>query len=356
MRKAARCLVVVIALATLGFPEVSGAAPGSSSPRPAKTHRFPKKLWRSYPLRPTSTAANLQPRTTPQPRTVPARPTNVSAGSDNGATRTRAWQWLVVAMALILSATALGVVTVSSHIRQGGAFMDRHRFTGRGDRDSIDDEQERQEPDQTEHTADAANRVASYLGSQSSTLSEPAHTASGHDVDSVLGQVGSVLHAAEEAAARMKAEARQQAEGILQHAETEATTRTEGARREADAAKADADRIRSEAQDWSSQTREIAENYAAEKRAQAEAEGKNIVATAERHAATFAIDAESRHENLMTDISIAEARLRQLVSGLQDLAAQLDRLLSTPIGSQAGERQDILDDVAPKREREEVPT
>jgi hypothetical protein len=355
MRRVGRTLVVLVALAALGVPVSSGAAPPRSGRAPKTTGGL-EKLWRSYPLRPKSPGTTVQGQTTLTQVQTPTRNSSGSAGDNATAPGSRTWQWLVVGMALMLSATAVVAVSVSSHVRHGGGLMDRRKLISR-DRSAENDEENRQEQAPSEHTGDAANRVATFLGSEASPPPERAG-AGGADLDRVVGQVGSVLHAAEEAAIRMHEEALQEAERIIEHAQTEASTRAEAARRDADAAKAEADRVRSEAQLGATHTREAAEEYAAETRTQAEVEARNILSTAERQAIAFASEAESRHGDLVSEISLAEERLRQLVSGLHDLAARLDNLLSTPVGSRppSADREAEVVGAASERQPEGIAT
>jgi hypothetical protein len=146
--------------------------------------------------------------------------------------------------------------------------------------------------------------------------------------------VQSVLSAAEKAAVRIQEEAREEAERLREQAKREAAARAEAARHDADAAKAEAERLRVEAAEWSEQTRTAAENNASKRRAGAEVESREILLAAEQEAESLKKEAERRNHALGVDIALAESRLRELVTGLHDLADQLDNLLLVPSGEE----------------------
>jgi vacuolar-type H+-ATPase subunit E/Vma4 len=297
---------------------------------PARTQEGPQSLWRNFPLRPQSATKN-------QPQTTPRRENIQSPRQSDSTDRARTWLWIVLGMALTLCVAAAVVVTLFSQALYEGGLMDRFRLTSK-ERGARKDEQERREEPAAEEKDDAVTRVASYLGSVPDSPPATAQSrGTAPDVDRVVGHVGSVLHAAEEAAARIQDEARKDAE-------------------------ADAERLRSEAEEWSKQARDAAENDAASRRAEAEAEARGILSAAGRQAAALGKETERRQQALRTDISLAEDRLRQLVSGLRDLAARLDELLSTSIGGQdeaglAPDQEDVLTEALTRaREREETTT
>jgi cell division septum initiation protein DivIVA len=117
--------------------------------------------------------------------------------------------------------------------------------------------------------------------------------------------VGTILGAAEEAAARIQQEAR-----------------------------VDAEHIRGKAKEWARRTRSEAESFAADTRAQAEANAADVVARAERQAVAARQDGERRQQALQLDISHAEKRLRDLVTALHGLADRLNSVLSAPTASE----------------------
>jgi hypothetical protein len=267
--------------------------------------------------------------------------------------------------------------------------MDRFRLS-RGDRNANDESQQEEEfPAEQEHDR-GAERVMGYLSTGGAASPDSGSGASAATEDeSVFDRLGeyvsSVLSAAKAAAVRIEEEARHEAERVRDLAHKEATERLEAAREAADATRAKAERLRSEAEEWSQNTRAAAENSAADRRAEAEAwsqntrtaaensaadrraeaeaeaeaEARDILAAAEREAASFSENAERRQQALKMDISLAEDRLRQLASGLHELAGRLDTLLSTPLHGRQGvlavaDDESLIDALGPSRETEEA--
>jgi hypothetical protein len=241
--------------------------------------------------------------------------------------------------------------------------MDKFRLI-RGDHKAEDESQQEQEPLAEQEHGTGAERVMGYLsaaeaaspdsGSGSSAVTEDESV-----FDRLGDSVASVLSAAKAAAARIEEDARHEAERVRDVAHREATERLEAAREDADATRAEAERLRSEAEEWSKQTRAAAESAAADRRAKAEAVARDILSAAEREATAFSENAERRHEALKMDISLAEDRLRQLATGLHELAGRLDTLLSTPLHEQQGvlsaaDDDSFIDALGPSRNTEEA--
>ena len=317
----ALALLALTALALVGWPDGADA----KAPRRIQqttTLRAPVQLWRRYPLQQVTTGTTTQQvvtRTTTQPQGISPQ-TNRTAAEGKAGTP-RAWVWLMVGLAIALAAAV--VATVSSYVHNGGGVMSRRNLTGGKDRKANDDVVQLTEP-----SGDAATRVESYFGSEPAAPGHDAESTAGDELQRAVGHVSSVLRAAEEAASLMKAEARE-----------------------------DAERLRGETQAWAEELRESAQREAAETRAAAASDSERILAEAQAEAASFASQGRSRRDELTADIARAEARLRQLVTGLQELAAQLDKLLSTPpTGRAAQEADDLLVDVAPARAGEGVPS
>ena len=240
--------------------------------------------------------------------------------------------------------------------------MGKLRLTGSRDRNANKKDEEEREA-MTDENLDTGARVASYLGTAADRPPESERMPPlGSDFDRLGGHVSSVLAAAEEAAVLIQEEARQEAERVREQAENEATARAEATREDADATRAEAKRVRSETEEWTKQTRTAAEKYAADRRSEAEAEARTILTAAELQAAAFGKDAERRQQTLKMDISLAEDRLRQLASGLHDLAARLDKLLSKPFAEAeqreptARENDSLIDALGPSQETEEIAT
>jgi hypothetical protein len=353
-------LIVVVGVTALSVPQLTAAAgarparqptPGASDS--ATRDKALQKLWRTYPLRPK---AKGTARHSP-----PLARTETGPQLRNRNSRGQNWLWILVGAVLTLFAAAAIVVTLLSNFRYRGGHMDKFRLTGSRDRHAKKDEDEGQDEPTAEERLDAGARVARYLGTAPDRSADSEQLRPiGNDFDRLGGHVSSVLTAAEEAAVRIQEEARQEAERVREQAETEAVARAEAVREDADATRAEAERLRSEAERWTKQTRAAAEKYAAERRAEVEIEARKILTAAELQAASFSKEAERRQQALKMDISLAEDRLRQLASGLHDLAARLDKLLSTPFAETeqsdlvAGANDSLMNALEPSRETEEI--
>jgi len=353
-----RNIINLLVLATLAafsvVPTSATAAPQRLGARP------PTVLWRSFPLRPPTT-------TTDRPRTTPSRERVQSPRRSDSTNPQRTWLWIVLGMALASCVAAAVVVTFLSQVLNEGGVMDK--FLSKK-RDARKNEEERREDTTAEEKGDTAARVTSYLGTGSTLDSSPEipqrpRTAPdlnrAPDLSRVAGHVGSVLQAAEEAAARIQEEARQDAERVLGEAQQEASEHADAARKHASSSRAEAERLRSEAEEWIAQARAAAERDAADRRADAESEARRILSAAESQVEALGKETERRQQALRTDISLAEDRLRQLVSGLREVAARLDTLLSPSSDRQddadrAEEREDMLMEAITPREREEATT
>jgi cell division septum initiation protein DivIVA len=188
-----------------------------------------------------------------------------------------------------------------------------------------------------EKTAHASAPVAPVVGStpDAPPMVEQSPP-TGRDFDRLGDHVSSILSAAEEAAIRIQEEARQEAERVREQAQKEAAASAEAARQDTDAIRADAERLRADAKESTTEARQAADTYAANKRADAETKAREFLAKAERQAAASDKDAERRQRALKTDISLTEERLRQLATGLRELATRLDKLVAAPIGEGGG--------------------
>jgi cell division septum initiation protein DivIVA len=136
--------------------------------------------------------------------------------------------------------------------------------------------------------------------SQTAAISTDGHEAPA-DYSHFGEHVASVLKAAEAAAERVAEDARRDAAAIL-----------------------------GEAKD----VREQAEVYAQQKQREADAQAAKVVEGAELTATRRVHEARQRNEALHKDLELTETRLRDLVTGLRNLASHLDGLLG-----EGGERQ-----------------
>lgn len=142
--------------------------------------------------------------------------------------------------------------------------------------------------------------------------------------------VAGVLRAAEEAAEKIRAEARAQAIEIVEGAQGSASTRIDELTR-------DAERSRQDADDYAKDIRQAVDSYGSQQRREAEEEARRIVADAEEQARAMReaaqemagqIEAEARrrHDGLREEIRSLEERRQRVLVGLRELAAQLNEL------------------------------
>ena len=241
--------------------------------------------------------------------------------------------------------------------------MQRFRLNRSGEHEASNPEEAQGAPAEQEEDA-VGRRVTSYMGAaqdrppdadQSSASREAA------DFDSIGEHLGSVLNAAKDAAARIRKEAQEEADRIREQAHRESSAGAEAVRKDAEATRAQALELRSDAEEWARQARTASEVDAADRRAEAQAEARRIVAEAERQAASVGKHAQRRQQALKMDISLAEDRLRQLATGLHEVAGRLDELLATPLEQPVddgpdAEESSIVEDLVPAREPEETPT
>ena len=196
--------------------------------------------------------------------------------------------------------------------------------------------------------------VEESLGLRVSRYLEAPEMPSESGMDRIGEHVVGVLRAAEDAAGKIQADARQEAARIVEEARREASDRAEAARHGVDAATAEAQRLRHEAEEWSTRTRESADAYSAERRADAESVAREIVSEAEQRAALVGEEAELRRQALKMDVALAEERLRQLASGLHELAHRLDDLLMPRSESESELQESLIDALAPDLEGDEA--
>jgi F0F1-type ATP synthase membrane subunit b/b' len=147
-------------------------------------------------------------------------------------------------------------------------------------------------------------------------------------------KVAAVLNAAEEAAETIRGDATREANEILRQAKVDATARVDELTR-------DAERVRTEADDYAKDIRDAVDSYGTQARREAEEEARKILADAEdqaratREAAQdmatqIEADARRRHESLTRESKSLEERRQRVLDGLRDLTAQLQDALVEP--------------------------
>jgi colicin import membrane protein len=164
--------------------------------------------------------------------------------------------------------------------------------------------------------------------------------------------VAGVLRAAEEAAEKIRAEARAQAIEIVEAARGDAAARIEELTREAE-------RTRRDAEEYASDLRQTVESYASRQRREADAEARRILARAEAQARAtreaaqemagrIESEAQLRTEGMRGEIRSLEERRERVLVELRELAAELGDLFPE-LAARGREGGELLDAVHAER-------
>jgi cell division septum initiation protein DivIVA len=165
-----------------------------------------------------------------------------------------------------------------------------------------------------------------------------------------LGEhVTSVLEAANKAAAKIREDARTNAERVAKQSQTEARALLEQAQEHAEKVSRESESLRAEAKKESREMTQRAEAYVAEKRREAEAEATGILSRARRESSERTRSAQERRSALAKDVALTEERLGQLAGGLRNLAVRLEELVHGGPG-QAKSDSPIVGDQDPSLE------
>ncbi len=187
------------------------------------------------------------------------------------------------------------------------------------------------------------SRLADYTAHESTAKNRPPDTAprtARADDESEpltdygrLGEhVSSVLEAANKAAAKIREDARTNAERVAKQSQSEAQALLEQAQEHVEKLSRESERERAEAKTESREMTQRAEAYVAEKRREAEAEATGILSRARREASEHTRAAQERRSALASDVALSEERLGQLVGGLRNLAVRLEELVQAEPG------------------------
>jgi uncharacterized protein YoxC len=149
----------------------------------------------------------------------------------------------------------------------------------------------------------------------------------------VGAHVASVLKAADEAATRIREEARDAAERIAEASRQEAATTLREANRDADKLLFEAEQRRAEADEAAKAVRDAADAYADQQRNEAHAQASRVIAEAEQETA-------ERYETLQDNVVRTEERLERLVAGLRELAAGLEDVVHASASADEREATD----------------
>jgi cell division septum initiation protein DivIVA len=205
------------------------------------------------------------------------------------------------------------------------------------------------------------SRLADYTGHESTAEKRPPPDTAPRTVEpdeqaealtdyGKLGEhVTSVLEAANKAAAKIREDARTNAERVAKQSQSEARALLEQAQEHAEKLSRELERERAEAKTESREMTQRAEAYVAEKRREAEAEATGILSRARREASEHTRAAQERRSALASDVALSEERLGQLVGGLRNLAVKLEELVQAEPG-QAKSDSLIVGDQEPSLE------
>jgi hypothetical protein len=150
----------------------------------------------------------------------------------------------------------------------------------------------------------------------------------------VGSRVAGILEAAEQAAEQIRSDALRQAHETMRRAEADAEVRIEELSREAE-------RVRTEADDYARDIRQAVDSYGTQARREAEENARTLVNDAEEQARAvreaaqamaeqIQSDSHRRHETLQREAKALEERRQRVLDGLRDLAAQLQDALVEP--------------------------
>ena len=161
--------------------------------------------------------------------------------------------------------------------------------------------------------------------------------------------VAGILEAAEQAAERIRQEARREAAELERLAVVEADRLKDELTREAR-------EIRGEAEEYARDMRLAVESYATQHRRQAEQEARELIAEAERQSAgsreaaeqmvrQVEADVRNRQDKLRAEVRMLEGRKRDAIERLREIAALVQDVIPT------GERQkSLVRDLKPERQ------
>ncbi|MEN3312320.1 MAG: hypothetical protein V7645_1649 [Actinomycetota bacterium] len=227
-------------------------------------------------------------------------------------------------------------------------FVDRMVGRNAPERRGEIDEPAREADAEAAAESPTLSRLADYTGHESKAQDRPPETAPttvkvereaepAMDYAELGEHVTSVLEAANKAAAKIREDARVNAERVAKQSQSEASALLEQARGDAERLARESERMRAEAKKEGRAVTQRAEAYMAEKRREVEAEATRILSRARREASEHTRAAHERRSALAKDVALSEERLGQLVGGLRNLAVRLEELVDAkPEQAQSG--------------------
>ena len=246
----------------------------------------------------------------------------------------------LVALGLAVAAAAIvgGAAGRGLALKPEGARMNMFR---RG-RDAADTNQGDDNADAPRDVAERVRAATSRGGSdaplvtafvdrdtqESRHAQEAAREADGPTPSRVGEHVATVLESAQQAARTIRQDAQNEAKSMLERVAHEAEETRARANREAAEKRREAERVLNEAKERSKSTRAAAEQFAERQRQDADEHAAATVAEAKATAASIADAANARHEELLSNVSVTEDRLRALSVALRNVASELDDLVA----------------------------
>jgi hypothetical protein len=321
----------VVLLCVSGTPALAQDEPGPRA-RTTKDVAAPaERLWKEYPLNPTSTAHSSTEPT--RPELLRSSSTSARGGEDDGFP---AALFTFVGIALgLLAVLALSAMSLSPRRRRvlpgGWRGVDVDMFVPQSLRARSDPMSKR--PEQARSESGAPDE-------REGVVHEPVDANTAMDYTRVGEQVTALLTSAQQAADQMLASAREEAVRVRSGAQEEAAAEKAEALSEATRIQRESERLRLEVETYGKETRDAADAYAAETRAEVEPEverrlaeaderAKVIVAEAEQRARYVAQEEVRRQEALASGAERYEERLKNLREVFRGMATELDDLIRT---------------------------
>jgi hypothetical protein len=340
--------LVLVGLLLACAATIWASAAIAAGPRQHKSEPSLKTLWSAFPLAHDQKSAQRQ--------APGAKGVSASSGDDHSFPTLPLMG--TAFLALLVGGIAFAAVRHSrpalvglpSRPLQGGFLMSnaRRRLWGRSESEGPP-EQEVGKPegvvDRLSEYAPSENRSAipaedSPASDESAAEQEPgtAQPNQRADLSAVGEEVAAVLESAEEAAAAIRRSAVEEAARRRHELEAEIAAEFEEARRGADADRADAQRLRADADVYATETRAAADDYGERRRTEADREAATIVAQAqsrldaadaeaERKVREAEAGARARVDALKSEAGRYEERLDNIFVVFREMSSQLEELV-----------------------------
>jgi hypothetical protein len=346
--KCGRRLWLFLALAVA--VSAGAAATSALAAQPSRTETRPlEQLWSRYPLAP----GTQQPK--PAKPSAPAATTRPSVNDGGGGGGVSpALLGVLVVLGIAAAVAVTGAASGSLEVKPEGALMNVFRRGRDAAGINRDDDVAPPPGDVTARiraaTSDAAEAplVAALVDgpAQEQRDAKQQHAADPDSMSKIGERVATVLETAQEAARTIRQDAQDEADALLKRVTREAEETRARADQEAEELRRDAERVLHEAEERSGKTRAEADKFAERRREEADEQAAATLSAAKANAASIAEAAAARHDELLTNVSVTEDRLRALSSALRNVASELDDLLAAETADEEKEpdTEESLDD------------